>query len=265
MKIFMRPAITLMALFLGIPWNWAMATDNTGEMIRLLTSHVALAREIDGPYRAAVASKEAALQALEYASAALGVKVSASATSFYTDRTEQSVGASGSTELHRNFGSSQVYLTAKKPLYRKRDTLTVEQAEAQHRRMQAITHQTKIRLSAQAIQAYSKVGTSLLKIDAAKTYLDATGLRAESLRRGFLAGVATRGELGRAETDFHEARQRRTKEIADFVNFWVTFTTTVAQIDTVFQPTTSQENRPHFQSEASAQTENSLKNAVDIN
>lgn len=118
-------------------------------------------------------------------------------------------------------------------------TASVAQAEALHRRMQAISHQTRMRLSTQAVQAYSKLKTGLLKIDATKTHLEATALRAESLRRGFLAGVSSRGDLGRAEADFHDARQRRTKEVADFANSWVAFATAVAQIDVLLQQSNS--------------------------
>ena len=60
----------------------AQSADKTQEMVRLLSEHLEAARATDGNYLAAVATKEAAWQEYQRATALLGISVTASATSF---------------------------------------------------------------------------------------------------------------------------------------------------------------------------------------
>lgn len=425
----------------GIASAAATTPDKTDEMVRLLSWHVAQARQFDGTYRAAAASKEAAWQVYQSAAAALGIKVTASATTFYSDRTEESRGVMGVSEVQRSFTGNQLYITAKKPLYRPREiaaidqahahfqgadallssaenalfgrvflawieiltardlmhiardaldratvvrieaerrfkagditidqvglevsrqrqrqaevvqaqlrqdvaeralcdlvgsdavvpvsftlesavpnpiphvsreqifeyveqrnpeliaarfseqaarlerdkrdadhyptvdiyataskgendtasyirdeqriglqvsvplytsgalTAAVQQAEAEYRKMQALTHAAELRLKAQAGVAYATLQSALFKIEASKVHIEATGLRAEAIRRGLLAGTGTYSDLARAEAEFLMARQRRATEMMEFAQAWATLTVSTARIDAVF-------------------------------
>ena len=432
----------------GIASAAAATPDKTDEMVRLLSWHVAQARQVDGTYRAAAASKEAAWQAYQSAAAALGIKVTASATTFYSDRTEESRGVS---EVQRSFTGNQLYITAKKPLYRPREiaaidqthaqfqgadallssaenalfgrvflawieiltardlmhiardaldratvvrieaerrfkagditidqvglevsrqrqrqaevaqaqlrqdvaeralydlagsdavvpvgfalesavpnpmphvsreqiyeyveqknpeliaarfseqaarlerdkrdadhyptvdiyataskgendtasyirdeqriglqvsvplytsgalTAAVQQAEAEYRKMQALTHAAELRLKAQAGVAYATLQSALLKIEASKMHIEATGLRAEAIRRGLSAGTGTYSDLARAEAEFLMARQRRAAEMMEFAQAWATLTVSTARIDAVFDQSLPSSSSP---------------------
>lgn len=415
--------------------------DPITKMSLLIAEHVAQARRLDGTYLASLASKEASWHAFQMSSAAKGIKVSASAGSFYADRTEENRGALGTTESQRRFSSSIVALTARQPLYRKKDLIAIEQsaaayqsaeevlkaaehmlfgrvfmswievltardllqlsqyaleqaavireemerrvqagevaidqlgieisrfqqrqsealdasarlqlseralielagpeaavpiglsleavapsplpnltvqqvaglveqqnpelrsarhseeqarlerdrmlaertptvdlyasvsrgendtvsfirdesriglqlnlplytsgaieasvaqADAQFRRAQANAQALLVKLRNQAISSMTKVSVSLVKIDATRIHVEATSLRAEAVRRGFLAGVKTRGDIARAESDYIQARQRRANEMLEYASAWAGLVVTTAQIDPIF-------------------------------
>ncbi len=440
-----RPWYTILRIVIVMSYGLSSAiagtSDKTDEMVRLLSLHVANARQFDGTYRAAAASKEAAWQAYQSAASALGIKVTASATTFYSDRTEESRGVASVSEVQRSLTGHQLYITAKKPLYRPREnaaidqahaqfqgadallssaenalfgrvflawieiltardlmqiardaldratvvrieaerrfkagdvtidqvglevsrqrqrqaevvqaqlrqdlaeralldlsgadaaippgfslesaipnpmphisreqiyeyveqrnpeliaarfgelaarlerdkrdadhrptidiyataskgendtasyirdeqriglqlsvplytsgalTAAVQQAEAEYRKMQALTHATEIRLKAQAGAAYASLQSALLKIEASKTHIEATGLRTEAVKRSLSAGTGTYSDLARAEAEFLMARQRRATEMMEFAQAWATLTVSTARIDAVF-------------------------------
>ena len=130
------------------------------ELIRLLSSHLASARQLDGGYRAAEAAKEAAWQGYQLASSGMGVKVTLSASSFYTDRLEESRGVTGSTETQRSFTSNQVYITAKKPIYRRRESSAIEQAEAVFRSAEAMLSSAEYTLFGRVYLAWIEILTA---------------------------------------------------------------------------------------------------------
>lgn len=415
--------------------------DQTAQMSRLIADHVSMARQRDGTYRAAVAAKEASWQAFQFSSTALGLKISASASGFYTDRTEESRTLGGTSEVNRRFNSTLAALSARQPLYRKKESIgvtqaaaqfqssealaksaeqalfgrvfmawvevltardlfqlsqfaleqaelirqemerryragdvsidqfgvevsrqqqrqaemleasarvqlaeqalvdlagpdakvpkgfslesagpnplpnvsiaqivqlvddhnpellaarhgeeaarlererlnadhmptvdlyasvskgendtvsyirdesrigiqitvplytsggiqtSVAQADAQYRRAQAQAQALAVRLKAQATSAVSKVRTTLIKIDATRVHVEATALRAESMRRGFLAGNKTRGDFARAESEYLAARQRRADEMQEYASAWATMVVSTAQVDPIF-------------------------------
>lgn len=419
----------------------SVSQDQTAQMSRLIADHVGMARSRDGTYRAAVAAKEASWQAFQFSASALGLKVTAAVNGFYTDRTEESRTIAGSSEINRRFNSSLASITARQPLYRKKESIgiqqaavqfqssealaksaeqalfgrvfmawvevltardlmqlsrfaseqadlirlemerryragdvsidqfgvevsrqqqrqaemleaqarvqiaeqalmdivgpdavvppgfslesaapnslpnvsiaeigklvseqnpelsaarhgeeaarlererlsadhlptvdvyasvskgendtasyirdesrigiqltvplytsgaieaSVAQADAQYRRAQAQGQALAVKLNAQALSAVSKVRTSLIKIDATRIHVEATALRAESTRRGFLAGLKTRGDFARAESEYLAARQRRADEMLEYANAWATLVVTTAQIDPIF-------------------------------
>lgn len=419
----------------------AAPEDQTTQMSRLIADHVGLARQRDGTYLAAVAAKEASWQAFQFSTAALGLRVTASANGFYTDRTEENRTLGGTSEVNRRFNSTLASITARQPLYRKKESIgitqaaaqfqssealaksaeqalfgrvfmawvevltardllqlsqfaleqaelireeierryragdvsidqfgvevsrqqqrqaemlentarvqlaeraladivgpdavvpigfsletagpnplpnvsvvqiaqlvdeqnpelmaarhneevarlererlhadhmptvdlyatvskgendtvsyirdenrigvqltlplytsggieaSVAQADAQYRRAQAQAQALAVRLKAQATAAVSKLRTSLIKIDATRVHVEATALRAESIRRGFLAGNKTRGDFARAESEYLAARQRRADEMLEYASAWTTMVVSTAQIDPIF-------------------------------
>lgn len=444
MRVLTRMALAMLAALIIVLLtlsNSASADDGAEEMIRLISDHLTSARQLDGTYLAAVAAKDAAWQAYQLASTAMGIKVMASATSYYSERTEESRSVLGVTELQRQFSANQIAITARKPIYRPRETAAIDQAEAQfqgaeallkaadnalfarvfnawieiltardlvriardafdrasairietqrryqsgeatidqagleisrqrqrqaelfeaqsrqelaermlvdlagpnamvpafftlqsaipdpsphlardeilerveqsnpeliaarfneraaklelekrdadhnptldlyataskgendtasyikneqrvgvqlsvpiytagaltaavsqaqaeYRKMQALTQAASVRLKAQASSAYSTMQSALVKIEASKTHIEAAGLRAEAVRRGFLAGTGTLGDLARAETEFLTARQRRASEIQEFAQAWALLSVATARMDLAF-------------------------------
>jgi outer membrane protein TolC len=80
----------------------------------------------------------------------------------------------------------------------------------------------------------TKVSVSLVKIDATRVHVEATGLRAEAVRKGFLAGIKTRGDIARAESEYIQARQRRANEMLEYASAWAELVVIAAQIDPIF-------------------------------
>ena len=111
---------------------------------------------------------------------------------------------------------------------------SVAQAEAQFRRAQANAQALLVKLRSQAISAMTKVSISLIKIDATRIHVEATSLRAEGVRKGFLAGANTRGDIARAESEYIQARQRRVSEMLEYASAWAGLVVTTAQIDPIF-------------------------------
>jgi outer membrane protein TolC len=91
-----------------------------------------------------------------------------------------------------------------------------------------------VKLRNQAISSMTKVSVSLVKIDATRIHVEATSLRAEAIRKGFLAGVKTRGDIARAESEYIQARQRRANEMLEYASAWAGLVVTTAQIDPIF-------------------------------
>ena len=180
------------------------ATDKTDQMIRLLSEHAANARQFDGTYRAAIASRDSAWHAYRLAAAATGIKVIASATSFYTDRTEESAAGQTSTSVQRSFAANQVSITAKKPLYRPRDIASVEQAYAQVQTAEALLLSADYTLLGRVFLVWAEVMTARDQLQIAKeTLLTVNRKRMETEKR-LKAGETTIDQLG-----LEIARQRQ--------------------------------------------------------
>ncbi len=89
------------------------------------------AKEFDPTYRAAVAAAEASDQELAGAESLLGPRVTLSSSSFKTERTEESTNFLGQTqENDRKFSSRLTQIQARQPIYRHRDHVTIDQAQA---------------------------------------------------------------------------------------------------------------------------------------
>jgi outer membrane protein TolC len=194
----MRPRTPLLliltALLLEPPP--AQSADKTQEMVRLLSEHLEAARGTDGNYLAAVATKEAAWQEYRRAAALLGINITASATSFYSDRREESRTILGVSENARSFAGHQAAITLKKPLYRKREQKAVEQATARFEAASALVEAADHALFGQLFLAWIEVlaARDLLQI-AWDAVSRAVAIRTEAQSQ-VQAGEATMDALG---------------------------------------------------------------------
>lgn len=193
-------------VFVGAPAY--AASSPTDQFSRNLSGHIARARERDGAYRAAVASKDAAWQAYQVAAAAMGLKVTLSASSFYTDRTEESRGLSGSSEVARSFSSNQVYLTAKKPLLRRREEVAAEQAYAQYKGAEALSDAAEILLFGRVYMAWMEVLASRDMVQISQDALARAAVVRMEHEGRFQSGEASVDQLS---LEISRQEQRRTE------------------------------------------------------
>ena len=130
------------AIFLCILVSWVPAQASTlgltEEMSRQMQSHIEEARLRDKQLAATIAAKEAAWQEVELAKSAMRLKINASGSAFYTDRTEQVQGALTTSDIQRDFVARQLVLAARQPIYRKREQLAIEQAVAKFHVLQGL-------------------------------------------------------------------------------------------------------------------------------
>lgn len=182
------------ALALFLPQT--AAATKTQEMIALLSDHLDAARRIDGSYLAAVAAKEAAWHDYQRALSALGVSVTASATSYYSDRREESPTITGSADIARSFAGNQAAITLRKPLYRKREQKAVAQAAARFHAASALVEAADHTLFGQLFLSWIEVlaARDLLQI-AWDAVARAVAIRTE-LQSQVQAGEATMDQLG---------------------------------------------------------------------
>lgn len=160
-------------------------------MQRLIGEHMNAAKLRDATYLSALAAKEAAWQAALIAEAMTGLKITGSATTFYTDRTEETQIGNGSTTVDRSFNANQLAIGARKPIYRKKDKIAGEQAILQFRQSEAFADQVEQEL-------YGRVFVAWIDMLAAR---DQFKINIESLAQGQIihAEVERRqqaGELG---------------------------------------------------------------------
>ena len=190
-----KPLLLVLAVILFQPPS-AQAANKTQEMVRLLSEHLEAARGTDGNYLAAVATKEAAWQEYQRATALLGISVTASASSFYSDRREESRTIVGVSENARSFAGHQAAITIKKPLYRKREQKAVEQATARFEAASALVEAADHALFGQLFLAWIEVlaARDLLQI-AWDAVSRAVAIRTEAQSQ-VQAGEATMDALG---------------------------------------------------------------------
>jgi outer membrane protein TolC len=158
----MRPVIRLSAFCVGLlvqlevfPQTPSLAL--TEEMARHIQLHIAAARSFDGQFAAAVAAQEAAWQALALSKTALRLRITASGSVFYTDRTEQAPLAENSRELQRDFLVRQAVIAARQPLYRKRDRVSIEQAALRFQEASVRARQAELELTGRVLQAWVEI------------------------------------------------------------------------------------------------------------
>lgn len=147
----------LSAVISSAPYASAADAPDRQETLALIQTHYQKAKLRDGDHRAIEAAAVSARNAVDVAESVLGVKVSATAGSFITDRTEAQPSNRLESESDRQFTSSQMTVSARKPLYRRKDQLSVEQVRSRYQSAQALVEASEQRLFAKVVMAWVEV------------------------------------------------------------------------------------------------------------
>lgn len=180
--------------------------DQTAQMSRLIADHVSMARQRDGTYRAAVAAKEASWQAFQFSSSALGLKVTATANGFYTDRTEEGRTLGGTSETSRRFNSTLAAITARQPLYRKKEAIGVTQAAAQFQSSEALAKSAELALFGRVFMAWVEVLTARDLLQLSQFALEQADTIRQEVERRYRAGDVSIDQFG-VEVSRQQQRQ----------------------------------------------------------
>lgn len=184
----------------------AAELDASGTVSQMIQQHFQKARQRDGDHRATEAAAESARHAVTIAESGLGMKVSAAASAFYTDRTEAQPSSPLSSETSRQFTSSQATISARKPLYRLKDQLTVDQARARYLSAKALVDASEQRLFGRIVMAWIEILVSRDRVSSATESERRAHLIREEIERRMQAGESSVDQLG-LEMSRHMARQ----------------------------------------------------------
>ena len=197
MTLGVRRAAVLLACY---AWLFAPAIGAAqGVSIR---DHFERARDFDPTYRAAVAGRDVAKRATEAARSMLGPKVSLSGSLFRTNRVEESRNFLGQpVDISRRFDTQNATVQARQPIYRKRESLGVDQALAQESAAENILYFAEQDLQVRLVSAW-------LEVLAART-LVSTFSDSYLAAQEYLAEVDRRRQGGEATVqDLEQARAR---------------------------------------------------------
>lgn len=186
-----------------------------------LVEHFEQAKQFDPTFLAARASFEASQQATNAASAMLGPKVSLSVSAFKNERVEETRNILGQTvDFERDFSTKNAVIQARQPLYRKREFLGVDQAQAQESAAEKLFQFAEQDLHARVVSAWVDVLAARTLVSTySEAYLAAQEIAAEVDRRK-RGGEATVQELEQAKARVSQAEafledSRARREIAD--------------------------------------------------
>jgi outer membrane protein len=174
----------------------AVGSSLSAEMSRQMRAHIALAKERDGQLAAAIAAKEAAWQAVEIARAAMRLKITASGSAFYTDRTEQVQGLQGSSDLQRDFVAQQLVIAARQPIYRQRERVSIEQSVATFQGAQARERQAELELAGRVLIAWVEILAARDVMMLAQSMLEMAETILQETQRRYEAGEMSIDQLG---------------------------------------------------------------------
>lgn len=186
-----------------------------------LVEHFERAKQFDPTFVAARASFEAAQQATNAASAMLGPKVSLSVSAFKNERVEETRNVLGQTvDFERDFTTKNAIVQARQPLFRKREFLGVDQAQAQESAAEKLFTFAEQDLHARVVSAWIDVLAARTLVSTyGEAYLAAQEIAAEADRRK-RGGEGTvqdseqaKARVSQAEAFLEDARARR--DIAD--------------------------------------------------
>ena len=157
-----------------------------------LRAHAQAAREVDPQFLATRASLDAAEQGLAAADSARGPKVTLSATSFRTQRTEESRNFLGQRVENDNaFSSSNAMIQARQPIYRFRDQVNISQAEAQLEAARAVSMYAEQELQFRVTGRWVEVLAARELITIGEAALTASIESLTEIERRFRGGDAT--------------------------------------------------------------------------
>lgn len=170
--------------------------------VNLIRDHFERAKSFDPTYIAATAGRDAAQKATEVAEAMLGPKVSLSGTVFRTNRIEQSRDIFGQAfDASRRFDTQNATIQARQPIYRKRESLGVDQAIAQESAAENIMLYAEQDLQARLVNTWLEVLSARTLVT---TFIDAYLASQE-----YLAEIDRRRQGGEATLqDLEQARAR---------------------------------------------------------
>jgi outer membrane protein TolC len=164
------------------------------------------ARVFDPTYRAAVAARDAAERALEGSRAQLGPKVSLSVNISRTERVEESTNILGQrSEIDRSFESRLNQIQARQPIFRKRELVSVEQAESQAEASRRVLVSAEQDLAMRLLMAWTDV---LVARENKSTLQGAAQAAKESMAetdRRYKAGDATLQEVNQEQAKLAQA------------------------------------------------------------
>lgn len=207
-----RLGVVSSALFIGFS---AVSVPGYAQ-IASIRDHYEKARVFDPTYISALAAREAAEQATAAARAMLGPKVSLALSAFKNDRIEESRNFLGqSVDTARHFNTQNAVVQARQPLYRKRDALGVDQAQAQQSSAESTVLFAEQDLQTRLVNAWVEVLAARTLVS---TYSDAYLATQEylgELERRHKGGEATvqdleqaRAKVVQAEALLEDARAR---------------------------------------------------------
>ncbi len=161
-----------------------------------MQSHIEEARSRDKQLAAAIAAKEAAWQEVELAKSAMRLKINASASAFYTDRTEQVQGALSTSDIQRDFVARQLILAARQPIYRKRDQLAIEQAVAKFQESSARARQVELEVAGRVLMSWVEILGARDTMSLSQTMLELAESILQETQRRYDAGEISIDQVG---------------------------------------------------------------------
>ena len=164
-----------------------------------LRTHVQAAREVDPQFLATRASLDAAEQGLALADSARGPRVTFSATTFRTERTEQSRNILGRlTETNNGFSSNNAQIQARQPIYRYRDRVAIDQAGAQLEAARAVSMYAEQELQFRLVSRWVEVLAARELVTVGEAALTAAIESLTEIERRFRGGDATVQDMQQA-------------------------------------------------------------------
>lgn len=161
-----------------------------------LRTHAQAAREVDPQFLASRASLDAAEQGLALADSARGPKVSLSATTFRTQRTEESRNFLGQRiQANNDFSSNNVQIQARQPIYRFRDQVGISQAEAQLEAARALSMYAEQELHFRLVSRWVEVLAAREQVRVGEAVLAASIESLTEVERRFRGGDSTLQEV----------------------------------------------------------------------
>lgn len=174
---------------------------NAQSAVSSLREQFELAREFDPEYVSALVVQEAAEQKLLGARAGLGPQVTFSASTFRSERKEETGSIFGPVEVDRRINSRIAQVQARQPIYRRRADMQIEQAQAELEGARELVAAAEQDLQARLIAAW-------LEVLAVRDQISVQMKAVEASKESFLEADRRQraGEAARQDVDIAQAR-----------------------------------------------------------